>query len=542
MGGASGAIVVEGIEVLIPSTRGLPEQVFVIRDHELENHGHNTSDGDKYTAFGPVPAADLSINHVMVPFPTYPAALLQVPLGLRQLWRVVNAAALTILDLELVYDGVPQLLEVVALDGVPMRSKQPSTVHIYLPNGGRAEFIITTPLSSSVKAELRTRYVDTGPGGDSDPARPLLRLLPCSGLDHSLDSSRDCERGTNRSTGCECGATDFIIPTMPSYAVKKGKSAPSSFPKKPDKARTRYFYFSQTQAETEGGEEETVFFITERGKEPVAFSSDAPPAVVVERGYVEDWVIENDSPEVHVFHIHQLHFIVVGRDGAVLPESEWSYRDSIAVGTKPSSIAKGQHTRTTTAANSTFMTISKAPSVARGGTTSKGTGNLGSSGVLPYSVTLRMDFSGDIEGVFVYHCHILEHEDRGMMAYIQVVPPCTLHKCVHQRTSMDLLRRIFGIDALWGGESDDSGYSPWVALLFKPITVFCVVMLVVGAYQCWSSYLLPSLRRLLCSEYPVNESMHENHHHREGCLSKDYDDVVGDGSASALLDLEMSTK
>jgi hypothetical protein len=45
----------------------------------------------------------------------------------------------------------------------------------------------------------------------------------------------------------------------------------------------------------------------------------------------------------------------------------------------------------------------------------------------PYpSVKLRMDFSGDIVGFFVYHCHILEHEDKGMMAMIQVLPSASV--------------------------------------------------------------------------------------------------------------------
>ena len=41
----------------------------------------------------------------------------------------------------------------------------------------------------------------------------------------------------------------------------------------------------------------------------------------------------------------------------------------------------------------------------------------------PYpSVTLRMDFRGPDIGDFVYHCHILDHEDGGMMAIIRVLP------------------------------------------------------------------------------------------------------------------------
>jgi FtsP/CotA-like multicopper oxidase with cupredoxin domain len=31
-----------------------------------------------------------------------------------------------------------------------------------------------------------------------------------------------------------------------------------------------------------------------------------------------------------------------------------------------------------------------------------------------------MDFSSITVGIFVYHCHLIGHEDRGMMAKIQV--------------------------------------------------------------------------------------------------------------------------
>jgi FtsP/CotA-like multicopper oxidase with cupredoxin domain len=33
-----------------------------------------------------------------------------------------------------------------------------------------------------------------------------------------------------------------------------------------------------------------------------------------------------------------------------------------------------------------------------------------------------MDFRGKDVGDFVYHCHILGHEDNGMMAIIRVLP------------------------------------------------------------------------------------------------------------------------
>jgi FtsP/CotA-like multicopper oxidase with cupredoxin domain len=46
----------------------------------------------------------------------------------------------------------------------------------------------------------------------------------------------------------------------------------------------------------------------------------------------------------------------------------------------------------------------------------------GNSPVYP-SVKLRMDFRDPrITGTFVYHCHLLEHEDGGMMGTIRVIP------------------------------------------------------------------------------------------------------------------------
>jgi hypothetical protein len=38
------------------------------------------------------------------------------------------------------------------------------------------------------------------------------------------------------------------------------------------------------------------------------------------------------------------------------------------------------------------------------------------------SIKVKMDFRGPTVGDFVYHCHILDHEDGGMMAIIRVKP------------------------------------------------------------------------------------------------------------------------
>jgi hypothetical protein len=42
------------------------------------------------------------------------------------------------------------------------------------------------------------------------------------------------------------------------------------------------------------------------------------------------------------------------------------------------------------------------------------------------TIRVRMDFRDpNTIGMFPYHCHLLEHEDKGMMGTIRVVPPAS---------------------------------------------------------------------------------------------------------------------
>ena len=129
------------------------------------------------------PAKDLSINYVPVPYPDYPPAVIQMRPGERQLWRVLNASAITYLNLAVLFNHVPQPLGIVAMDGVPIvtrgdppgNSVNPQS-HIGLPPGARVEFTVTGP-AEGVTGLLVTRTVDTGPGGENDPNRMLAKIV-----------------------------------------------------------------------------------------------------------------------------------------------------------------------------------------------------------------------------------------------------------------------------------------------------------------------------------------------------------------------------
>ena len=55
---------------------------------------------------------------------------------------------------------------------------------------------------------------------------------------------------------------------------------------------------------------------------------DAPPAIVTTQGTTEDWTIENRSAENHEFHIHQIHFLLMGRNGKKVSREEKQMLDT----------------------------------------------------------------------------------------------------------------------------------------------------------------------------------------------------------------------
>lgn len=379
VGGASGALIIEGIERANPELAGLPERVIVIRDQELMNPDAPPSksepvvprmlidrDGDAAnngTGFGK-PAKDLSVNFVPVPYPDYPPASISMKPGERQLWRVLNASAITYLNLAVVWELAPQQIGIVAIDGVPINTGAANAPpiswvnHIGVPPGARVEFIVTgAPVGT--RGLLVTRTVDTGQGGENDPNRALASII----------SSADAPEPQS------------VLPTshepLPAPTLAwLGSVTPT---------RVRRLYFSEKLDDPNNPNSATTFYITVDGQTPRPFDPrSGVPNIVVTQGDVEDWIIENRSTELHAFHIHQIHFMLMEWSG--LPVNEPFLRDTVNV-----PYFNGR--------------------------------------MLQYpSVRLRMDFRDpNAVGTFVYHCHVLEHEDGGMMGTVRVRPAGAAH-------------------------------------------------------------------------------------------------------------------
>jgi suppressor of ftsI len=98
------------------------------------------------------------------------------------------------------------------------------------------------------------------------------------------------------------------------------------------------------------------------------FEMNAGPMLTVNIGSLQHWRVMNPTKEVHPFHIHQVHFLVYAVDNNPVKNPVWV--DTVNV---------------------------------------------------PYggSVDLVMDFTDPIiRGMSLFHCHLLSHEDKGMMAKI----------------------------------------------------------------------------------------------------------------------------
>jgi FtsP/CotA-like multicopper oxidase with cupredoxin domain len=357
-GGASGAIIVGGIASFQPAVAGLPERVLVVRDQPVA--GTSASSGT-------APSWDVTLNYVPIPFnatptPGFTPAIIKMQTGKKEFWRVSNSSADTILDLQLLYDNVAQPLTVVGFDGVPIGSqdgtakpgKTLTQTDILIPPAGRAEFIVTAPSASVRKAIFQTLNIDTGPAGDADPTRPLAVIQTGSapaGLPVTETASATASIAGNRFAGLATA-----IPTA-----------------------RRTLYFSEVISDPSDPSSPTNFFITVDGATPTLFDPNNPPAITTRQGSVEDWTIQNRSPENHEFHLHQVHFMLLAVNGVPVPPSQQQFYDMFQV---------------------PYW-----------------------SGSGPYpSITVRADFRGPDIGDFVYHCHILGHEDNGMMAIIRVLP------------------------------------------------------------------------------------------------------------------------
>jgi FtsP/CotA-like multicopper oxidase with cupredoxin domain len=368
---------------------------------------------------------------------------LPAPSGSGELWRLLNAGASRTYDLLLRDDQTNAAIpfQIVSLDGgaldppagttavgggtavdiVPcpgatMKASTPASTetsaqarvqsfseqpvcatHIVLFPSARAEIWVAPQLHS---ATLLTEMVSTGPAGDRWPqvnlahiaagqpaAVPVLLHIRAVSVPPAADAMLTNNRGPQ-------GNQLAAVPTHPREL--HNSITPPACAVLPRNHRRRIFF--GVPASNKNGYGLGLEEVDENDHPvPGTFRDIAvfdPSLISIclplgpgNKPATEEWEIVNVSSEAHNFHIHQAKFYVLPQNAP--PGDAGKLMDNV--------------------------------SLPNGGATCDGTVATWRSGRCKVpSVVVRIPFSEP--GDFIYHCHIGEHQDSGMMARIRVIP------------------------------------------------------------------------------------------------------------------------
>ena len=198
-------------------------------------------------------------------------------------------------------------------------------------------------------------------------------LVPPAGRVEAIVTGPPSDSHTSLRSNCfDTGADGDSNPAMVLADIVSGKTLSPSAQHGPHASPVHQVFSRAILKQVEATEPKFVVNFTEDKQgfyiNNQKFQMTDAPMLTVRVGSLQHWRVENPTKEVHPFHIHQVHFLVYAVGGERVKDPEWL--DTVNV---------------------------------------------------PYggSVDLIMDFTDPIiRGVSLFHCHLLNHEDKGMMAKI----------------------------------------------------------------------------------------------------------------------------
>jgi FtsP/CotA-like multicopper oxidase with cupredoxin domain len=356
---------------------------------------------------------------------TYPAAgpSFAQPAGTVYRYRVINAAANAYVNLQTVNaSGKAVPLNIIGRDGVPVDwnkltaapdPTKPAVINepnVFVPPSGRVDIlvsaasaplkIVSMPGVIGSRSATNTPYC-TGFLGSAMPARTILAITSRGGAPRTA-------LGAPRTLATRHGVTAagrYVVAARARDVVRR--------------AITFTMYL-------DGGPAGFNWLVTETGAQSKPFAPRPTPLPYVERpfwlaqgslppndrfpyvpwiqvhqGDFEEWSLYNASPEIHAFHIHQLTFVATESPFEATDPTRQVFLDTIAL---PAATLTG----------SPNANASGAPAP---------TPTPGYPLLTPSVTKIQIDFTNVDTGVFVFHCHMLFHEDHGMMGVIEVLPP-----------------------------------------------------------------------------------------------------------------------
>ncbi len=293
---------------------------------------------------------------------------------------------------------VQKKLVVLARDGVDV-GKNALAVYrdkVLVPPAGRLD------LDVARSANPQTLVADGdfcgGNNGDFTPRREILRILP-----PPLAAA-----GARAATVNALAKTPATTPTIASPGLTDAdkflKLALATQAQQPHRTITFQQYWTTGMSG---------FYVTETsGSDPMHPKADfterpfwlGPPAdshgyvmptIHVHKKQIEHWTLVNAATQIHAFHIHQLTFVTL--NNPFEPEQSKVFEDTTPLIPGMPCIVQGG------------ACVPRSPGSTQATTM-----------VLPSRTEIEIDFRNVPSGTWVFHCHMLFHEDHGMMGIIQV--------------------------------------------------------------------------------------------------------------------------
>ncbi|MFE2601411.1 multicopper oxidase family protein [Streptomyces sp. NPDC059396] len=304
-GGMSGIIVVEGLKQYLPKPlRNITERTVALKDFQIQGDRIKTED----LSIG-APTTRV-VNGQLNP-------VIRIRPGETQLWRLANIGANIFYKVAL----PGHKFRVIARDGNPV-TKIYSVDSIIIPAASRFDVLVEGGPAGST-TELKTLPYNTGPAGNQFPEATLATVV---------------------SRGEPVPREKLPATFAPAIDLADAKIA----------ARKTITY-----TENAAG---TAYYINGKQFDPDRIDFRA------KLNTVQEWTVQNNSDEVHSFHLHTNDFQLMSTNGKPVPF--YGYQETVDV-------------------------------PARG------------------NIVVRVAFL-DYTGKTVLHCHILNHEDKGMMSTLVI--------------------------------------------------------------------------------------------------------------------------
>jgi FtsP/CotA-like multicopper oxidase with cupredoxin domain len=361
--------------------------------------------------------------------------------GRTQLWRVANVSATVAFTLNFFDGNSEQEMRVLSLDGVVAGTPDASEAkklhpsvsvkRLLLMPASRAEILIenTNRGEDDKVLILRTDGLETGgiqltASRDSYIGDPWPKIDLASVVLKGRGPAADLKRLMEASTFERSSSTQLAPEALGNASVR----APDNCITLPSRDLRRRITFDQDNTLFKLGSE----VVTPDGTSidgvsggsahtiaPKPFQHAIPPQsdrhICVRLGDQEVWELVNITNELHNFHIHQTKFRLARHSDRGVPTG---FKDTDAI-VDPANVVESQvpefgATGGIDKVDIWHDTLPVPPAQF------DSLGNL----VAPGRVFMTIPFKDSVQvGTFVFHCHILEHEDKGMMATVEVFDP-----------------------------------------------------------------------------------------------------------------------